>query len=558
MISIPCVVANSLWLLANLPQAFAFRRALGDAAKTQERVLLEILQRHRHSDFGRRHRFAEIQSIADFQQRVPLATWEDFATDITRIAAGEKQVLTGDPVTLLEPTSGSTAASKLIPFTGRLREEFQRAIAPWLVCLFLARPNLFGGPAYWSLTPVSREDERSPGGIPIGFEEDSEYFGRWQRRLVDKLMAVPSLVRRIPDMESFFYVTLLFLLRRRALRLISVWNPTFLSLLLERLPEWAERLAGDIADGRISTPKPLPEPLATALRALNRPDRKRAQQIRQALQPGGTTGDLHTRLWPKLRLISCWTDAGAARFIPDLQRLFPRAEIQGKGLIATEGIVSFPLDLQGAAALALRSHFFEFIHQDSGDLHLAHELEKGDRYSVVLTTGGGLYRYRLHDLVEITGHRRACPILKFIGKEAHISDRFGEKLNERHVREALDRCAGRENTDPAFAMLACEERDGRFAYTLFIEGRVVSEEILHRMGGNLEEDLRENYHYRYCRDLGQLDPVRVFRIREGGREAYLEHCRNLGQRLGDIKPSALHRLSGWTEVFRGDWLRKPD
>jgi hypothetical protein len=78
------------------------------------------------------------------------------------------------------------------------------------------------------------------------------------------------------------------------------------------------------------------------------------------------------------------------------------------------------------------------------------------------------------------------------------------------------------------------------------------------MGGNLEEDLRENYHYRYCRDLGQLDPVRVFRVREGGREAYLEHCRNLGQRLGDIKPSALHRLSGWTEVFRGDWLRKPD
>jgi hypothetical protein len=259
-------------------------------------------------------------------------------------------------------------------------------------------------------------------------------------------------------------------------------------------------------------------------------------------------------LWPKLRLISCWADAGAARFIPDLQRLFPRAEIQGKGLIATEGIVSFPLDLQGGAALALRSHFFEFIEPDSGRVRLAHELETGGRYSVVITTGGGLYRYRLHDLVEIVGHRRGCPLLKFIGKEAHISDRFGEKLNERHVREVLDRCAERYEASPDFAMLACEERDGHFAYTLFVECRDVSEYTLHRIGRDLEEGLLDNFHYRYCRDLGQLDPVRVFRIRVGGREAYLEHCRSLGQRLGEIKPSALHRLSGWTQVFQGDWL----
>jgi hypothetical protein len=99
---------------------------------------------------------------------------------------------------------------------------------------------------------------------------------------------------------------------------------------------------------------------------------------------------------------------------------------------------------------------------------------------------------------------------------------------------------------------------GHFAYTLFVECRDVSEYTLHRIGSDLEEGLLENYHYRYCRDLGQLDPVRVFRIRVGGREAYLEHCRSLGQRLGDIKPSALHRRSGWTLVFQGDWLRKPD
>ena len=74
------------------------------------------------------------------------------------------------------------------------------------------------------------------GGIPIGFEDDTFYLGGW-RRLAQAVMAVPSHVRFLSDMEAFRYATLLFLIRVRSLKLVSVWNPTFLSLLVERLPE---------------------------------------------------------------------------------------------------------------------------------------------------------------------------------------------------------------------------------------------------------------------------------------------------------------------------------
>ncbi|MFN8459289.1 MAG: hypothetical protein U0401_32330, partial [Anaerolineae bacterium] len=55
----------------------------------------------------------------------------------------------------------------------------------------------------------------------------------------------------------------------------------------------------------------------------------------------------------------------------------------------------------------------------------------------------------------------------------------------------------------------------------------------------------------YCRDLGQLDAVRVFRIEGGGLDTYLSVCQAHGQRAGDIKPTALHRLGGWSQSFKG-------
>ncbi|NJN81644.1 MAG: GH3 auxin-responsive promoter family protein, partial [Caldilineaceae bacterium] len=142
------------------------------------------------------------------------------------------------------------------------------------------------------------------------------------------------------------------------------------------------------------------------------------------------------------RLISCWADANAASFAVELGARFPQARIQAKGLIATEAFVSLPVDGEAGASLAIRSHFFEFLPLldagvDTDSPQLAHQLETGARYEVVVTTGGGLYRYRLFDAVEVVGRRRQTPLLRFLGKTNLISDHFGEKLDERQVRQAV-------------------------------------------------------------------------------------------------------------------------
>ena len=73
--------------------------------------------------------------------------------------------------------------------------------------------------------------------------------------------------------------------------------------------------------------------------------------IRRAVRPLGcescgrsaTLADKLQLIWPGLALISCWTDAAAGQFLPQLRELFPAIEIQPKGLLATEAFVSFPL-----------------------------------------------------------------------------------------------------------------------------------------------------------------------------------------------------------------------
>jgi hypothetical protein len=549
------LLANSLWYLLCLPGSLAFHQSLRDVAGTQERLLQALLRHNVETTIGRRYGFATIGSVADYQARAPLSDYADYQAAIERIGAGEVGVLTQDPVLMLELTSGSTAATKYIPYTAALKAEFQRAINPWVADLYRRHPQLFRGQAYWSVTPVTHRHQRTSGGVPIGFEEDSDYLGPLQRRLVQSLLAVPGLVRLIDDMAAFRYVTLLFLLRSRNLALISVWNPTFLTLLVQPLAEWWPQLADDITRGTLSPPAALPGDLYCSLQVMNRPDPVRAAEIRAIFQADPELASVYARLWPRLTLISCWTEAHAALHAPQVARLFPQARLQGKGLLATEGVVSFPLAGQPGHILALRSHFFEFIPAgDDSDLVrplLAHELEQGQAYEPVLTTGGGLYRYRLHDIVEVVGHLKGCPLFRFAGKTGLISDRFGEKLNEYHVRQALDWLLQRYALRPEFVMVAYEEGGGQSGYMLFIEAPAASDALLSRLAADLELALQENFHYCYCRDLGQLQPLGLFRIDRNGLETYLSVCQAHGQRAGDIKPMALHRLEGWSNYFQG-------
>ena len=485
------MLSAGLWWLSGLTEALRFRRATGRVAEAQSAYLQDLCQRNQQSAYFRHY---GLRRAEEFREKLPLVSYADLEPWIERMARGETGVLCTEQVKLFEPTSG-TQAIKLIPYTRSLKAEFQRGLAAWISDLYAQKPGLMRGKAYWSITPPPQRPQTTEGGIPIGFEDDAAYLSGWGQKLVRGLLAVPQ----AGDLDQ----TLEQLLHCPDLSLVSVWSPTFWLLLLERLRSqwrsWARQPA-----------------LATRM--------ARAE-----------THGL-SALWPQLRLLSCWADGPSRRFLPALRADFPEVFIQPKGLLATEAFLTFPVLGRRGAALSLRSHYFEFL-DEAGNLLLAHELSEGRTYEVVVSTSGGLYRYRLGDRLKVTGYWRDCPLLRFVGRTGLVSDHFGEKLTPEAVELWIPTRQG-----PCFVAF---EQDG---YVLYGRG-----DLLQAVRDG-EQSLCFFYHYRLCRELGQLAPLRGYELEENAWEPFYARLESLGRRQGEVKPLALRLEVDWSHYLPGRFV----
>jgi hypothetical protein len=550
---------NTGWMWQCRREAGAFYAATSAVRATQEQLLRAMLSDNAHCRFGREHAFASIHSIDDYRSAVPISTYDTFAPRIDRIAEGEPQVLTTEDVLMFEPTGGSGGGSKLVPYTATLRLQFQRAIAAWVWDVFRHLPAVRAGTAYWSISPAAqRVKRRTAGGTRIGFNSDQEYLGGGQRWAMARVLVVPPEVSQLHNIDNFRYATLAYLLAAQDLAFVSIWSPTFLTALLAALPDWADRLCRDLHDGRLRLPSPDQETATVRLVFPRRPGRSR--QLTRIL--GAETGmpQTLTGVWPQLALISCWADATAEMYVPDLQSRFPGVPLQPKGLLATEGVVSIPIVGHTGAALAIRSHVFEFLEvhdvDDEGPTQsgtrLAHELELKGQYRVLITTGGGLYRYDLGDVVEVVGFLRECPLVQFRGRHGSASDLVGEKLNEQHIRNCLRATFEEFDVRPDFALVVPQSSAPGYVALVAGHDRLDTDVITPAMATRLETRLRENPQYRYAVDLRQLKPVEIRWLQlPRGRawQIYEERCRQLGQKAGDIKPTALDARRDWVDLF---------
>jgi hypothetical protein len=519
-------LGNVAWFGSSLPEYHRYRRSLDNVEAAQRRMLDALLRRNADTRFGRESGFGGLRGWEDYNRCIPPRDYEAFRPWIDAIRTGEARVLTADPVTLLEPTSGSTGAEKLIPYTESLQREIRRAVAAWMARLFIGDTALLGGRAYWSLTPQLPNEERPDSVVPIGFDEDRAYLGKLAQRFLDLTMVTQPGLKGLHDMADFWFWSVLLLLRCEDLRLVSVWHPSYLLLLLEHmLARWDELLEA-LADGKRRDD--------LGLRV--RPSPARARALERA-GPDDTS-----RIWPHLRHISCWGDAHAARSLNDVKCQFPGAAIQEKGLVATEGIVTIPFG--GRHPLALRSHFYEFI-DDAGRILPAWEVREGQAYTVLITTGGGLYRYQLRDRVEVNGFLGTTPCLRFIGKADRVSDLFGEKLSEVFVSDVLQQLLG-QGGESTFAMLAPHRADRATRYELYVH---LDAPVADDTEARLEQALCDNPHYRLCRELGQLDAAVLVPVNADAQARFLERLRAQGHRLGDIKPATLSDQDGWRVTF---------
>ncbi|PKN45804.1 MAG: autotransporter, partial [Deltaproteobacteria bacterium HGW-Deltaproteobacteria-20] len=153
-----------------LPSWMRFRAAAACPEQAQTARLALLLRTNAQTAFGRRFGFDRIDSVRAYQSSVPICRFDAMTPWVRRVAHGEPNVLTREPVRMMEATSGSTSANKYLPFTDGLLREIGAATHPWLFDLLHSCPGLAGTRSYWAISPVTRSGQSTPGGIPIGIE----------------------------------------------------------------------------------------------------------------------------------------------------------------------------------------------------------------------------------------------------------------------------------------------------------------------------------------------------------------------------------------------------
>jgi hypothetical protein len=145
----------------------------------------------------------------------------------------------------------------------------------------------------------------------------------------------------------------------------------------------------------------------------------------------------------------------------------------------------------------------------------------------------------LHDAVEVVGHYRSTPLLRFLGKAGQTSDMVGEKLTAAQAEGAMQAAWIALGLAPQFAQLISQRNPPGYTLRVFDQSLGEDQEKVQRLRNMVEGGLEANPAYRYALKAGQLAPLRVATITatEARSLIELQYSRALerGGRLGDIK-----------------------
>ena len=85
--------------------------------QTQEKVFKKLIDIAMGTKFGKDHHFSEIKTYNDFKKNVPIRDYEELKPYISRVVAGEENILWPGKPLYFAKTSGTTSGAKYIPLT---------------------------------------------------------------------------------------------------------------------------------------------------------------------------------------------------------------------------------------------------------------------------------------------------------------------------------------------------------------------------------------------------------------------------------------------------------
>lgn len=405
----------------------------------QEQFLRDLLQAHKKTELGVKYGLESIKTLEQFREQIPVLPYSSYEPYTERIAQGETNILTAEPVVYLTLTSGTTGKKKMLPTTRRSQNAFRRATLTSIGFLSeaLRRRGLRFGKLL--VTNSTQQWGRTSGGIDYGPASAGSL--RMDKRLYKQFFAHPYETLQVDDSLARHYVCLLFALREQSTRGMVANFPMLILRTCNYLEQYAEDLIRDIETGTLADHIKLKPEIRAHLERQWSADPHRAAQLRQIWQSEGL---LTPKLaMPQLSFIATACGGTSGFYLERFPAYFQDTPVFGAAYSSAEGMFSIYPDVnQNASVLAIESSFFEFIPEDQWEAEhpktlLATEVKVGESYRILITNYGGFYRYDVGDVVEVVGFYNTAPLIVFRYRRGGFVSATTEKTTEFHVTQVM-------------------------------------------------------------------------------------------------------------------------
>ncbi|HIN70388.1 MAG TPA: GH3 auxin-responsive promoter family protein, partial [Acidobacteria bacterium] len=414
-----------------------FVQATKQPVEVQTRLLRRLVHRNCDTRFGREHGFSTINSYADFAAAVPIQTYETLRSYIEdQERTGEPALNAAQPV-MYARTSGTTGEAKLIPILQDTIQAHKRSQAIQSYVQFSADARAYYGRCLAIVSPA--EEGALDSGTPYG--STSGFMYENMPALARMKYVLPYQVFGIADYDLKYLLILRLAVNYRDVTHVACANPSTLVKLLSVLADNRATLLQDVIQGTFSRANDLSGELQAIIAPLLSCLPARVAELRTVFaSPRPTFADL----WPELRLVSTWTGGSCRIPLAKVRPTLPSGtRVCELGYLASElrGTLVPDLDQDGGTP-TIHENFFEFVERNDWDagrrtFYLVDQIQQGKEYYIIPTTGTGLYRYFMNDIVRVTGSFHATPTIEFVQKGKGVTNITGEKLYESQVIEAV-------------------------------------------------------------------------------------------------------------------------
>lgn len=518
--------------LMSLPDADFLKIAYSLFEETetiQIKLLREILSFAKDTEFGREHRFADINSVEEFRHQVSISSWAEYEPYSDRLVAGEADLLFPGKAVFFTLTSGTSGKEKFIPDSSQsatVRNLIQRYR---MLYYFKAVPELLKG----KLLPLTNVPVMSStaSGIPYG---TASGLTIGQAGLDDKL-AYPIQILRNSNPLGRDYLLMRLAIEQSEVYVIAGNNAGRLTGLIQLAEEYKDLILQDIEQGTIAESIPVDPALRKWLDGWLIPNPERTAQLRDMMLKGKAfVPELY---WPNLKLALFWLSSSVGHYVDEVRSLLPETvRFMDVGYGSSEAKFNIPMQPEDkSGALSIATAFYEFLPEEGGEPLLAHQLEVGKYYELIVTTWGGLYRYNMKDIVLVTGFVGNTPKIEFIRKSSELLNVAGEKLPASDVNDCVRLYLKQKGYGVRQIQIYCDLEERR--YVCYVETSDKALEVTEQMEYDINASLAEKFQFYGMRIYQQriMKPMILVSMKSGWQDFLYSQKLKPGVSLSQIK-----------------------